>query len=137
MEHSDEEVQVSISSDLNEAADNESWGFREFMMMYEPYPECIEFFSECNFKGKSFEICDNTPSFSAENINQVIKSIKVPVNMAVTGFMDEEYQGGKIRYTESQECIQDFQFSLEQISSIPRWVPVDTLGANLRRKRLD
>lgn len=34
------------------------------MLMYEPVEDCVEFFSECNFKGEKYELCKDTPSLS-------------------------------------------------------------------------
>ena len=35
------------------------------MILYEPLYECVEFYSECNFSGDTFEMCEDTSSFKA------------------------------------------------------------------------
>ncbi len=42
-----------------------SWGFRNFVLMYEPKPECVILFSECNYQGERYEVCADSPSFSS------------------------------------------------------------------------
>jgi hypothetical protein len=84
--------------------------------MYEPVEDCVEFYSECNFEGKKFEICRDTPSFSNAKINQAIQSIKIPPGVIVDGFKDEQYRGGKVTFTESQKCIIEYDFSLFQMT---------------------
>jgi len=41
----------------------ESWGFRDFKLWYEPKEACAVFYSECDYKGASFEFCSKSPNF--------------------------------------------------------------------------
>lgn len=68
-------------------------------------------------------------------INQEVKSIQIPRNMAVRGYKEEQYAGGEVRFTENQECIEDFKFSMAQVGSQLR---ESTLAVqNLRSKRVE
>jgi hypothetical protein len=57
--------------------------------------------------------------------------------MAVTGFAEEQFKGGKVRFTSNQNCIANYQFSFEQLHS--EWVLAEesSLTSNLRKKRID
>lgn len=49
--HSEPTLTVDFKSTLLKEASEASWGFREFLVLYSPLKECIEVFSECNYKG--------------------------------------------------------------------------------------
>lgn len=42
----------------------ESWGFRNFALLYIPKVDCVVFYSECDFKGKKVELCHDEASLS-------------------------------------------------------------------------
>lgn len=47
--HTAATVAFKMTSTLDEASTNESWGFREFKLFVEPNDDCAVFFSECNY----------------------------------------------------------------------------------------
>lgn len=63
IQHTAEELSLEIKSTLLKPANVGSWGFREVLILYSPQKQCIELFSECDYKGKSAKICDNTEAF--------------------------------------------------------------------------
>lgn len=49
--HTEDIANVMISSTSTKSAAEASWGFRDFLLMYEAKPECILLYSECDYKG--------------------------------------------------------------------------------------
>lgn len=39
------------------------WGMKDFLLSYEIKEDCAIFYSECNYQGQSYEVCNNIPSF--------------------------------------------------------------------------
>lgn len=89
----------------------ESWGFREFKIFYEAKEECAIFYSECGYKGASFEFCEKSPDFRKDSVPPTIRSIQIPPQSRVTLYEKTEYGGRKVTYSESQECIKAFEVS--------------------------
>lgn len=61
IDHSEQLARIEIGSTLHDASTCidlmwmvESWGFREFLLLFEEKEECIVFYSQCNFQGKSY-----------------------------------------------------------------------------------
>ena len=42
----------------------ESWGFRNFALLYLPKVDCVYFFSECGYKGEKYELCHDEASLT-------------------------------------------------------------------------
>ena len=97
-----------MTSTLNEDASNESWGFRDFKLSYEAKEACAVFYSECDYKGASFEFCAKSPNFEHDNIPPQIRSIKIPPQGRVTFYENTDYNGKKVVYTKDQPCIESF-----------------------------
>ncbi|CAK61100.1 unnamed protein product (macronuclear) [Paramecium tetraurelia] len=112
--HSQSELTLDFKSTLQKTADEASWGFREFLLLYSPLKECIEVFSECNYQGKSQKVCDNLESLKDSQIDFDIKSIKIPEGLKITGFKNPGFKGNRVEYETNQECIDKIEFSLIQ-----------------------
>lgn len=78
----------------------ESWGFRDFKLFYEAKEACAVFYSECDYKGASFEFCAKSPNFKNDNIPAQIRSIKIPPSGRVTLYESTDYNGKSVTYTE-------------------------------------
>ncbi|CAD8100941.1 unnamed protein product [Paramecium sonneborni] len=64
---------------------------------------CAEFFSECNFNGDSFIICDKIQDLSG--LFKPIKSISIPIYRKLNLFNEVNYKGNKISFVQNQQCI--------------------------------
>ncbi|CAD8123671.1 unnamed protein product [Paramecium sonneborni] len=114
--HQAPKAEVVFTSTLDQDAADESWGFRDFKLWYEPKEACAVFYSECDYKGASFEFCSKSPNFQNDNIPPQIRSIRVPPQGRVTLYENTDYNGKKVTYTSDQACIQNFDFALIQMS---------------------
>ena len=47
-----------MSTTLNEEGKNETWGFRDFYISVELKEVCSYFYSECNYEGQEFKLCE-------------------------------------------------------------------------------
>lgn len=56
--HEKPSVEFIISSNLDEDAYEESWAFRDFRLFYEAADDCATLYTECDYKGESFDLCD-------------------------------------------------------------------------------
>jgi hypothetical protein len=77
---------------------------------------CAILYSECNYGGASYNLCDQSPNFQKDQVPPVIKSVKVPPNGKVTLFEQNDYGGRSVVYTESQPCIDTFQVLIKYSS---------------------
>lgn len=50
---------------------------------------------------------------AANKIN-VVKSIKIPPGIVVEGFNEENFKGKTVKFSKSQECLGEIQFSFIQ-----------------------
>ncbi|CAD8126693.1 unnamed protein product [Paramecium sonneborni] len=66
---------------------------------------CVELFSECDFNGDSFIICDQIPDLHQQGWNKPIKSFSIPAFRILYLFDKENYTGLKTKYIENQSCI--------------------------------
>ncbi|KAM3137913.1 hypothetical protein pb186bvf_009994 [Paramecium bursaria] len=125
---------VFLTSNLDEDPENESWGFRDFRLFYEPNEECAIFYTECDFKGQAFDFCDRSPNFPNDKVPSTIRSIKIPPQGKVTLYESSDYKGKKIVYTEDQRCIKSFDYSFLQLSGHlqKEWIEAKPLASNIR-----
>lgn len=100
IDHTANVATVQMTTTLDQGASDESWGFREFVLLYEPVDDCVVFYSECNYGGQNYEVCRDHPNLA--NFQYPVKSIKIPDGVTVEGFDDENYKGKKVTFTESQ-----------------------------------
>ncbi|CAD8118939.1 unnamed protein product [Paramecium sonneborni] len=112
--HTQSELTVDFKSTLQKTANDASWGFRDFLLLYSPLKECIEVFSECNYQGQSSKICDNIESLKDTQIEFDIKSMKIPEGLKITGFKSLGFKGDRVEYETNQVCIDKIEFSLIQ-----------------------
>jgi hypothetical protein len=77
VDHRGDTAEIKFSSSLDQGAEDgtvstlntvESWGFRKFRLLFEPRQECAIFYTECGFKGYSYEFCQASPDFRKESI---------------------------------------------------------------------
>ncbi|CAD8071148.1 unnamed protein product [Paramecium sonneborni] len=125
--HSTPQVSILFTSTLNQEAGDESWGFRDFKLFYEPLEACAIVYSECFFKGKKTEICSKSPNFLKDKIPLQSKSIRIPPQGRLTLFEKNDYNGKKVTFTEDQTCLDNFDFSLIHLSGQVEggWVEVE------------
>jgi hypothetical protein len=71
--HSASTVTVLISSTIDQDANDESWGFRDFYLWIESTEECAYFYSECNYKGDFVEYCRESRNTLKTNFLPQIK----------------------------------------------------------------
>ena len=109
--HEGAEAHIFLTSTLNQDANDESWGIRDFKLWYEPKEACPIFYSECDYKGAAYEFCAKSPNFQKDGIPPRIRSIKVPPQGRVTFYESTDYNGKKVVYTDDQPCIKSFDVS--------------------------
>lgn len=72
---------------------------------------CIQLFSECDFKGDSAEVCGDYPVIPEDLKQFRVKSVKVPENVEVTFFKEEQYEDEHMTTDKHLECL-DTPFNL-------------------------
>jgi len=103
-------------------------------------PGCITLFAECDFKGFSTRICDDTPF---TDIDYEIKSITVPDNKNIYLYNMPCFNGLDAEFTHDVACLDTIDFSLLQVHGITLLeenafisAPEGTLHAKYRRANL-
>lgn len=103
-------------------------------------PGCITLFSECEFKGFSTRICDDTPF---TDIDYEIKSITVPEGKNIYLYNMPCFNGLDAEFTHDIACLDNIDFSLLQVHGITLLeenafisAPEGTLHAKYRRANL-
>ncbi|CAD8166280.1 unnamed protein product [Paramecium pentaurelia] len=87
---------------------DESWGFRDFILRL-AIP-CVNFYSECNYTGTLFQICQGEQSKLQNQIPFEIKSILMGPGIIVK-FKGPNYFAGVLQeFTSSQPCLNGYQF---------------------------
>ncbi|CAD8177850.1 unnamed protein product [Paramecium octaurelia] len=101
-------LKLTLQGHFDEDVDNESWGARAFTLeILEP---CVEFYSDCNFQGDVWRICNGNQTSQIRDIPFEIKSILI-VNGIQVKMRDPKYHGGQTQtYTSSQYCLSSYQF---------------------------
>ncbi|CAD8095633.1 unnamed protein product [Paramecium sonneborni] len=110
--HKDNSLTVSMRVNLDQAPDDESYGFREFTIELNVYYNCAEFYTECNFQGQVIKICNRQPNLTRSSQPTQIKSVRVPVRGRV---ILQSINYGKLELTEDLNCINEFTF--------PKYIP--------------
>mmetsp|Transcript_4498 Transcript_4498/g.695 ORF Transcript_4498/g.695 Transcript_4498/m.695 type:complete len:93 (+) Transcript_4498:1972-2250(+) len=84
---------------LNEAANNESWGIRDFHMFIGKdrilRPDCPTLYTECNYEGESFNLCNDIEDFSKVDWTRQVHSVWVPEGWEATLYENAKYDGKK------------------------------------------
>ncbi|CAD8210952.1 unnamed protein product [Paramecium octaurelia] len=87
----------------------ESWGIRDIKLQV--VSPCIDFYSECNYQGDLWKVCQGNQTISARYIPFKIKSIYMLVSGVEVQFKDPHFKGGiKQTYTTDQTCLDDYHF---------------------------
>jgi len=99
---------IGFSSSLDEAATNESWGLRNFILYLNisPSNDCAILYDSCGYTGNSIKICGSVPSFESAGFNNNIFSIYIPQGYQLKLFDGSDYQGCAEAFTESIECFE-------------------------------
>ncbi|KAL4440926.1 hypothetical protein ABPG74_009339 [Tetrahymena malaccensis] len=83
-------------------------GFEQFQNIKpDVVPSCPILFSGCNYSGKADSLCQSNPSY---NVTQ-IHSIYLPPKYTATLHDQANYQGKKIVYSQSIECINQLNWA--------------------------
>ncbi|CAD8139901.1 unnamed protein product [Paramecium octaurelia] len=101
-------LKLTLKGSFDEDIDNESWGAKKFTLeILEP---CVEFYSDCNFQGDVWRICNGNQTSQVRNIPFEFKSILI-VNGIQVKLRDPKYHGGQTQtYTSNQYCLSSYQF---------------------------
>ncbi|CAD8117184.1 unnamed protein product [Paramecium sonneborni] len=106
------QVTIKLKDNLNkdvwgEDLWDESWGFREFILRVSV--PCVNFYSECNYLGTLFQICQGEQSKMQHIIPFQIKSILMGPGIIVK-VKGPNYFGGLIKeFTTSDPCFDSYQ----------------------------
>ncbi|CAD8169673.1 unnamed protein product [Paramecium pentaurelia] len=98
----------NLNSNPGEDLMDESWGFRDFILRLSI--PCVNFYSECNYVGTLFQICQGEQSKLQNYIPFEIKSILMGPGVIVK-IKDPKYFSGVLQQlTSSQPCLISYQF---------------------------
>ncbi|CAK69836.1 unnamed protein product (macronuclear) [Paramecium tetraurelia] len=87
---------------------DESWGFRDFILRLAV--PCVNFYSECNYTGALFQICQGEKSKLQNEIPIEIKSILMGPGIIVKLKSPNYFAGVIQEFTSSQPCLMAYQF---------------------------
>ncbi|CAD8207021.1 unnamed protein product [Paramecium octaurelia] len=98
------DLKIKLKDNLQN--NSESWGFRDFILRL-TIP-CVNFYSECNYLGTLFQICQGEKSKLQNEIPSKIKSILMGPEIIVKLI---NYFAGVIQeFTSSQPCLNVYHF---------------------------
>lgn len=72
-------------------------------------PNCITLYDQCNYEGKSKQICQNTPNLTNVQWTGPIKSVKIPANMTMKVYQSNDYLGQSYSLKGDQACLDQSQ----------------------------
>ncbi|CAD8201932.1 unnamed protein product [Paramecium octaurelia] len=87
---------------------DESWGFRDFILRLAV--PCVNFYSECNYLGTLFQICQGEKSKLQNEIPSEIKSILMGPGIIVKLRSPNYFAGVIQEFTSSQPCLNVYHF---------------------------
>ncbi|CAD8145675.1 unnamed protein product [Paramecium pentaurelia] len=87
---------------------DESWGFRDYILRLSV--PCVNFFSECNYTGTLFQICQGEQSKLQNYIPFEIKSILMGPGIIVKLKGPNYFAGVLQEFTTSQSCLNSYKF---------------------------
>ncbi|CAD8148553.1 unnamed protein product [Paramecium pentaurelia] len=114
MGHEASTLDLVISTTIGKNNENASFALKGFKLFYEKPDACATLYTECNYTGKSFNMCEDLPNFQLAKYPSKIKSIQVPAGAKVILFDEMDYNGKTIEYTENQKCIEEYQYKFLQ-----------------------
>ncbi|KAL4440925.1 hypothetical protein ABPG74_009338 [Tetrahymena malaccensis] len=83
-------------------------GFEQFQNIKpDIIPSCPIFFTGCNYSGHADSLCNSVSSYNVTSIH----SIYLPPNYTATLHDQDNYQGKKIVYSQSIECISQYNWA--------------------------
>ncbi|CAK64780.1 unnamed protein product (macronuclear) [Paramecium tetraurelia] len=101
-------LKITLKGYFNEKVENESWGAKRFTL--EMFIPCVEFYSECNFQGQAWRICNGYQTSQVRDIPFEIKSIIIANGIQVK-MRNPKYNSGQTQtFTSSQQCLSSYQF---------------------------
>ncbi|KAL4471018.1 hypothetical protein ABPG73_015569 [Tetrahymena malaccensis] len=87
---------------------SEESGFEQFQNIKpDIIPSCPIFFTGCNYSGHADSLCNSVSSYNVTSIH----SIYLPPNYTATLHDQDNYQGKKIVYSQSIECISQYNWA--------------------------
>ncbi|KAM3141453.1 hypothetical protein pb186bvf_006571 [Paramecium bursaria] len=111
--HENPTLDFVISSDLPQSSKG-FWGIRDIKTFIEKPDFCATLYTECNYRGKSFNLCGENENFSKSKYPSKVKSVQVPQGGKVTLFDEESFKGGYLEYTQNEPCIEQYNFASQQ-----------------------
>ncbi|CAD8095513.1 unnamed protein product [Paramecium primaurelia] len=99
---------ISLKDNFDQSSWDESWGFRDFII--EVIVPCVKFYSECNYTGTVFQICQGDNPKKQTSIPYEIKSILMDPGIIVKIKGPNYFSGVLQVYTNSQLCLNGFKF---------------------------
>jgi len=115
---------------LDEAATNESWGLRNFILYINvnPVDDCAILYDACGFTGNFLKICGSVSNFKSSGFTNNIFSVFVPEGYLLKLYDGSDYQGCVESFTEPVECfkqplhfqLMSYKFDLNKELNIPK-----------------
>ncbi|CAD8198196.1 unnamed protein product [Paramecium pentaurelia] len=103
------DLTIQLKDNLDQSSWDESWGFRDFILRLAV--PCVNFYSECNYTGTLFQICQGEQTKKQTSIPYEIKSILMGPGIIVK-FKGPNYFSGVLQeFTTSQPCLNGFKFT--------------------------
>ncbi|CAD8177634.1 unnamed protein product [Paramecium pentaurelia] len=91
---------------------------------------CAELYSECNFQGDSFIVCDQIPNLLVQGWSKLIRSVTVPNLKNIFLFKMENYSGEKTTITENQKCMESTNVLSAKFKPISSFIKILFLNTN-------
>ncbi|CAD8159430.1 unnamed protein product [Paramecium octaurelia] len=104
---------LTLKDFLDQGIADESWGFRDFVLKISP--QCVNFYSECNYSGEFFQICKGDKTTRSTNLPYEIKSIMMDYGIIVKIKDPDQFGGALQEFSSSQPCIGAYKF--------PKYIP--------------
>ncbi|CAD8156943.1 unnamed protein product [Paramecium octaurelia] len=102
------DLTIKLKDNLDQDLWDESWGLRDIILRLAV--PCVNFYSECNYTGTLFQICQGEQSKLQNYIPFEIKSILMGPGIIVKLKGPNYFAGLLQEFTSSQSCLNGFQF---------------------------
>ncbi|KAL4466680.1 hypothetical protein ABPG72_016797 [Tetrahymena utriculariae] len=126
--HFSSSAEIKIYVNTDQAAGDESFGFREFSVAVST--PCPILYTDVNQGGKQFSFCGNLPDLHAIGWTSPIKGIYVPKGIELTVYQDSNYNGKKYSIKKS-----NFNLSGNEYQLINKALKIDVNEQKLRRNK--
>ncbi|CAD8098262.1 unnamed protein product [Paramecium sonneborni] len=115
------DLTIKLKDNFDQSLWDESWGFRDFILKLSV--PCVNFYSECNYSGKLFQICKGEQTKRVTRIPYEIKSVLMAPNIIVK-IKDPNYYGGVLQqFSTSQSCIESYKILYNNKNQFPKYIP--------------